>query len=56
MRKNGELRERESFDTWGVCKVNILILFVLAPERGLTPCILLGSDVAKDRGFVKTKN
>ena len=53
MRKNGEFRE--SFDTWVICKVNILISFVPAPERGLTPCILLRSDVAKDRGFVKTK-
>ena len=37
------------------CKINILVSFISAPECGPTPRNLLGSDVTKDWGFVKTK-
>ena len=38
-----------------VFKINVLILLISAPERGPTPHNLQGSDVTKDRGFLKTK-
>ena len=34
---------------------SVLVSFVSTPEGGLTPRNLQGSDVTKDRGFVKTK-
>ena len=44
------------------CKRNTCITYVIcydhmpAPERGLTPRYLQGSEVTKDRGFVMTKS
>ena len=42
-------------NTGSVCKINILISFISAPECGPTPRNLQGSDATKDWGFVKTK-
>ena len=55
MRRTKNLENVCKDNTGSVCKINILVSFVSAPECGLTPRNLQGSDVTKDRGFVKTR-
>ena len=47
------MRRMENLEN--VCKIDVLISLISAPEWGPTPSNLQGSDVTKDRGFLKTK-
>jgi len=61
MRRMENLKKVCKYNTGGFCKRNTCITHAIcydhmpAPERGLTPRDLQGSEVTKDRGSVKTK-
>ena len=62
MRQIENLENVCKYNTGGFCKRNTCITYVIcyddmpAPECGLTPRDLQGSEVTKDRGFVMTKS